>query len=272
MRYIDLAELSLPDGWYERAQAASDAVASGADPNDYGGVWRDLKDNMEAIFPSKKCWYCESIVDRADNAVDHFRPKNRVADAKNPHDGYRWLAFVKENYRYACTICNSKRKDIAQGTDGGKADLFPLQDETKRAYCCTDNIEMETPILLDPCDPFDWKLIGCKRENGKSCAASTNPQEVYRATESIGIYHLNYSATTNRRHSVAVAFLSEVEETKRQFEKVQEDPAAESDFKRVAAKVRRAIDRKSPHSGEMIYLLKLQRDDAHPWVQDIIDA
>lgn len=272
MRYIDLSELSLPEGWYDRARDAADAVAEGADPDDFGRVWRELKAYMGAIFPPKKCWYCESEVDRADNAVDHFRPKNRVGDATNPHDGYRWLAFVKDNYRYACTFCNSKRIDVAQGTSGGKADRFPLQDETKRAYSCADDIAEESPTLLDPCDPFDWKLIGCKRENGKACAASVNPQEIHRATESIKIYHLDYSATTNRRHTIAVALLSDVEEAKRRFNMVQGDPAAASDFKRVAEKVRRAISRKSPYSGEMIYLLKLQRSDDHPWIQDIIDA
>ena len=129
MRYIDKDELALPEGWLARAAAASAAVDAGADPNDHADVWRELKDALAALFPNKKCWYCESPVDRADNAVDHFRPKGRVSDAVNPHTGYRWLAFDRSNFRYACTFCNSRRKDVVNGTAGGKADRFPLLDE-----------------------------------------------------------------------------------------------------------------------------------------------
>jgi hypothetical protein len=267
MRYIDISVLVLPDGWYERAEAASVSVAAGADPNDHSEVWRELKDSMAKLFPPKKCWYCESEVDRSDNAVDHFRPKNRVSEAINPHDGYRWLAFVKENYRYACTFCNSKRKDIDSEVMGGKSDRFPLQDESKRAYCCTDDINKETPLLLDPCDPLEWRLIGCKRENGKICPASKDSKEIMRVNESVEIYHLNYGATVTRRHSVAVTLLADVEEAKQLFNATQKEL-----FKKFARKILKAINRESPYSGEMIYLLKLQRSDDHPWIQDLINA
>jgi hypothetical protein len=59
MRYIDQDELALPDGWLERAATAATAVAAGGDPNDHAEVWRDLKDALAALFPDKKCWYCE---------------------------------------------------------------------------------------------------------------------------------------------------------------------------------------------------------------------
>lgn len=133
MRYIDRAKLVKPAGWVARAQAASQAVADGEDPNDHSAVWRDLKNGLADLLHDK-CWYCESPVDRSDNAVDHFRPKNRVSDAGRPHTGYRWLAFDVNNFRYACTYCNSRRIDVDGDTAGGKADRFPLIDEAQRVY------------------------------------------------------------------------------------------------------------------------------------------
>lgn len=77
MRYVDIDEIELPTGWRTRAKNAAMEVEKGKDPNDYGHIWRELKDNL-AVLLNDKCWYCESIIDRSDNAVDHFRPKNRV--------------------------------------------------------------------------------------------------------------------------------------------------------------------------------------------------
>src|SRR5579862_926047 len=111
MRYIDPMRLRLPDGWLARAAKAAAAVLGGADPDDHAAIWKELKNELAELF-NDKCWYCEVSVPRSDNAVDHFRPKGRVSDAANKHNGYRWLAFEKSNYRYACTFCNSRRKDV----------------------------------------------------------------------------------------------------------------------------------------------------------------
>lgn len=267
MRYIDLEELALPVGWLDRAKAASDAVAAGDDPEDHRDIWKELKDALAALFPDKKCWYCESQVDRADNAVDHFRPKGRVSDASNPHNGYRWLAFDHRNYRYACTFCNSRRKGVENGTAGGKADRFPLLDETQRLYA-PGPLNQEQPKLLDPCDLEDWGLLGCQRENGKPCAASDDPVARKRAEESISVYHLDYQPTCNQRHACAVRLMADVEQAKLFFA----EPGMTDHFKTVARKIKRAVDRKSPFSGEMIYLLKGQRHADHPWIQKLLEA
>lgn len=273
MRYIDIDDLLLPDGWYVRADAATEAVANGADPNDHGQIWRDLKDHLADLFPEKKCWFCESEIDRSDNAVDHFRPKNRVSDAKNEHLGYRWLAFVKDNYRYACTFCNSKRKDMDTGETAGKSDRFPLLNESKRAYLSTDDWRKENPVLLDPCDPYDWKFIGCKRENGKPLPnAADGSNDFRRASESIEIYHLHYSATSRRRHTQSINLCNEVDEAKKKFSLAQFNSIYENDFKKSSKKLRKLIDRKSPFSGEMIYLLKTLRDPSHPWITTLIES
>jgi hypothetical protein len=267
MRYIDQDELALPEGWLAKATKASAALVAGAKPDEDASVWKELKDALAALFPEKKCWYCESPVDRADNAVDHFRPKGRVADAANPHAGYRWLAFDHRNYRYACTFCNSRRKDIENDTVGGKADRFPLLDETTRLYT-PGPLSQEKPILLDPCELNDWELIGCQRENGKPCAASQDAVERRRAEESIAIYHLNYEPTCKQRHAAAVRLMADVDQAKLFFGQ----PGMNDHFTATAKKVRRAIDRKAPFSGDMIFLLKGQRHADHPWIQKLLEA
>ncbi len=267
MRYIDLDAITLPEGWLERASAAAQAVQGGANPEDYSAVWRDLKHELSALFPEKKCWYCESPVDRADNAVDHFRPKGRVSDALRPHNGYRWLAFEWRNFRYACTFCNSRRKDVTHGTAGGKADRFPLLDESQRLYA-PGPLGQESPKLLDPCELSDWELIGCKQENGKPCPATDDPVDNMRAIESIEVYHLDYEPTCKQRHREAVQLMADIEIAKSLFAM----PHMNNEFKTLARKIRRAIDRRSPFSGDMIYLLKGQRAAEHPWIQKLIES
>lgn len=267
MRYIDQGDLRLPDGWLERAAEASRLVAEGADPNDHADIWRELKDCLAALFPEKKCWYCESPVDRADNAVDHFRPKGRVSDAATAHSGYRWLAFCHRNFRYACTFCNSRRKDILNGTVGGKADRFPLVEEANRLYA-PGPVTQEAPVLLDPCELDDWELLGCQQENGKPCPTSSNQSERLRAEESIAIYHLDYEPTCKQRHTAAVRLISDVEQAKRLFGQ----PGLNEEFSSVAKKIKRAISPKASYSGEMIFLLRGQRNADHPWIQKLLEA
>lgn len=270
MRYVDRSKLVKPLGWNQRAQAASQAVANGDDPNDHSAIWRELKSGLANLLHDK-CWYCESPVDRSDNAVDHFRPKNRVSDAVKPHPGYRWLAFDETNFRYACTYCNSRRKDQDGGTAGGKADRFPLINEAQRAYA-VGPVSAEQPLLLDPCEIADWRLLGCHQENGQPCATSTNPLSKQRAEESIEIYHLHYEPTCKRRHTIAVQLIADVDEGKRLFDLAAQDQTRAGDFKIVAARLRRAIDRDSPFSGDMHFLLRGQRSESHPWIQELLEA
>lgn len=270
MRYIDSTRLRLPDGWLERAAAAKIAVENGANPDDYARIWRELKDGLANLF-NDKCWYCEVSVPRSDNAVDHFRPKGRVRDAENEHRGYRWLAFEQSNFRYACTFCNSRRKDIEGDTAGGKADRFPLLDEARRVYE-PGAVTGERPILVDPCEVGDWLLLGCRKENGKPCATSDIPEQRQRADISIEIYHLHHEPTCKLRHSEAVKLLGDIEEAKALFIATQSDALQEPAFKRVAARILKSIHVDSAFSGEMRFLLSGERDMAHSWIQTLLET
>ncbi|WP_336033135.1 hypothetical protein [Acinetobacter bereziniae] len=268
MRYVQCSKLSKPTGWGERARVATEAVRAGADPNNYSNIWRELKDGLASLLHDK-CWYCESPVDRSDNAVDHFRPKNRVSDAINEHKGYKWLAFEPSNFRYACTFCNSRR--LGGNTSGGKADRFPLIDEASRVYI-EGSIDQEFPMLLDPCELADWTLLGCHQENGLPCATSADTISRARAEVSIEVYHLDYEPTCKRRHAVAVQLMADMDEAKQLFEILTQNPSRRGDFMRVAERLKKTIDREAPFSGEMHFLMRGQRHSAHPWIQVLLEA
>ena len=99
MREINIDNLELPDGWVIRAQAAIQADVG--QMQNHASVWQECKEPLKSLS-NDKCFYCETIQERSDDAVDHFRPKSL----------YPWSAFKISNYRFSCTYCNSRRRDI----------------------------------------------------------------------------------------------------------------------------------------------------------------
>ena len=87
MRYINTSHLAdkLPDTWASRASTAKNLVSSATTTNrasvinTNGHLWREIKPELGSLS-NRNCWYCESKSDRADNAVDHFRPKNEILE------------------------------------------------------------------------------------------------------------------------------------------------------------------------------------------------
>jgi hypothetical protein len=283
LRYVDVDALRTECGWLGEAKEATRAVLEdGAAPDDYGQVWRDLKVKLAELLHDK-CWFCETPVPRSDNAVDHFRPKGRVGDAAHEHAGYRWLAFERGNFRYACTFCNSRRIDVEHGTAGGKADRFPLLDEAARVYevdaalidfdDLLNTVQAERPAILDPCNHEDWDLLGCMRESGHPCPASQEQVAVSRVSTSIDVYHLDHEPTCKQRHRAAVGFLDAVRDAKAAFLNIDVNaPQTETAFSRIAKRILRMIEKAAPYSGEMIFLLRGQRSAEHPWIQRLLEV
>lgn len=180
--------------WKEKLAEAIDRMET---------VWQDrgLKQAlMDASFG--KCWYCEAkVAQRADNAVDHFRPKSRVAEDQT-HPGYWWLACDMGNYRFACQFCNSARR--TQETSGGKQDHFPLWDEKRRVRQRSEPLVGEQPLLLDPTRADDLRLMTFGRD-GKPAprfCKDSNPYLHARAEASIRHYHLDRPELNNDRQAV----------------------------------------------------------------------
>jgi uncharacterized protein (TIGR02646 family) len=100
-----------------------------------------------------KCCFCEKNQKDENGAVEHFRPKagyhsDRKEKLKKP--GYYWLGYEWSNLFFVCSGCNSKMH---------KGNLFPLEDETKRAKSHHDDINEETPLLINPEDDPRKQII-----------------------------------------------------------------------------------------------------------------
>jgi uncharacterized protein (TIGR02646 family) len=243
----DLVREKLPDGWEERAQEAADAVTAArpddraAEINRRSAVWQELKETLKGVS-QRKCWYCESVDARSDNAVDHFRPKNTVAECAD-HHGYWWLAFNWENYRFCCTFCNCRRIDQTKETGGGKADHFPLWHEERRAKTATDDLANEEPLLLDPAVPADpgflWfdetgqampNPVFCGNVDGYACK---------RAGASMQFYHLNHTDIVERRKALCADVRRRAAEADRYFQKYDAgDGTAREAFENTVAGLR----------------------------------
>lgn len=227
MRYIDVSNLELPVGWEDKACAARVAVASASEEQRSkeitakARIWGELKDAL-SILSIGKCWYCESREVRSDCAVDHYRPKNRVAECEN-HPGYWWLAFEKANYRFSCTFCNSRRKDQDNNTSGGKQDCFPIYDESMRARCEADRIEDEQPMLLDPFCPADPPLLWFD-EDGKATINSNLAKSDYnkqRVVKSIELLHLNHTRIKEQRLGIVNYLKRKLANADRQYTRLE---------------------------------------------------
>lgn len=163
-------------------------------------LWSELKDILSSQN-NLKCWYCESLELRSDKPVDHFRPKNRVAEAGD-HGGYWWLAFDWGNYRFSCIYCNSRR--IFTDTNGGKQDHFPLFEPPVRAMLPGEE-SREVVVLLDPCNCNDVKKITYNIEgNPVPSSSDTKSRDFERAQRSIHLYHLDHTHTCRARKQIRI--------------------------------------------------------------------
>lgn len=151
--------------WLARAEAATrQALQDGRRHNPDDGVYAaaEVRRALEKLFHGK-CAYCECRLSRWDWKVEHFRPKKRVFERRD-HPGYYWLCYDWQNLFPACTFCNEYRRarptwSGRPGTAGGKADKFPLSDESSRVMSGPSTIRRlrkglrgEKRLLLNPCE------------------------------------------------------------------------------------------------------------------------
>lgn len=112
----------------------------------------NAKQVKEALLRAQhnKCCYCESKYSAINLAVEHFRPKSGVRQArgdKEEHPGYYWLAYKWDNLLLSCHTCNSVYKRT----------LFPLANPHHRARSHHHDISLEQPLFVNPAqqDPRD---------------------------------------------------------------------------------------------------------------------
>jgi hypothetical protein len=132
-----------------------------------------------------KCWYSESKENASAYHVDHFRPKGRVKEIDGKYrEGYWWLAFRWENYRISGQLLNVKKQDV-----------FPLSPYGHPAKAFDDKgLELESPILIDPCDEDDAGLISFNEGGEAACADGIDDDDKVRVETTIEAYGLNSCA------------------------------------------------------------------------------
>lgn len=166
---------------------------------------------LEKLFIGK-CAYCETrygTVHPID--VEHWRPKAEVEipGQEDPAPGYEWLAADWHNLLPSCIDCNRQRGqhviELAQGqlVQGkrkmGKGNLFPLINEAQRARRPGDRLDLEKPLLINPCleDPAAYFEYTDQAVIVPLAALDNGARQ--RALESIRIYALNRKGLVDAR-------------------------------------------------------------------------
>lgn len=156
-----------------------------------GHIWRRFGRYLSAMSYGK-CWYSESKDAHAFMDVDHFRPKKsakRSEDATD--DGYPWLAFDWENFRYSSQRSNRLSTDEVTQETHGKGDWFPLMANSKTATWADRCVAEERPMLLDPTRLEDVRLIEVKASGlmgpSRLCMGEAQRERVNRSIKLLGL-------------------------------------------------------------------------------------
>lgn len=156
-------------------------------------IWRAFARYLSAMSHGK-CWYSESNDPQSFFDVDHFRPKKAAKRSDTSEDdGYPWLAFSLENFRYSAGRSNRLSTDEVTQEVVGKGSWFPLFEGSPCATWDDRCLECEDLILLDPTIRNDVSLMDINPEDGRavSSAICVGEKKRLRATRSIEIYGLN---------------------------------------------------------------------------------
>lgn len=287
MRFVDNTFINLPVNWEDKAEAATNELLAGnIVADDRSAIWKELKESLETLS-NGRCWYCETNIPRADNAVDHYRPKGKVqgvaltADGKSltrfditpEHSGYKWAAFNPENFRFSCQHCNEYRKDL-QGTAGGKWNYFPLVNEAQRAYEVLDE-DNEVPVLLDPCKRLDWRLLSYDKSGVPFSRFEEGSPEDIKVKLSIRLYHLDQNRLNEGRIAQWKLFKPLIDEAKKWYlKKLRQDQGADACFEKELRKIGQWFHPKSKNTylGFLVYQLEQDKnkDLLHPWIGELI--
>ncbi|WP_244471899.1 hypothetical protein [Rhizobium phaseoli] len=177
----------------ERAQAALETLPP-ADRMAFiekkAHVWRGFKKYLSKMSYGK-CWYSESPDPQSFFDVDHFRPKSEAKRSETITDeGYPWLAFNWDNFRYSAGRSNRLSTDEETDETAGKSSWFPLIDGSVVASWDDRRVADERPLLIDPTDQDDARLIKVDT-NGRIAPSrfcvGTNKKRVTASTKLYGL-------------------------------------------------------------------------------------
>jgi len=258
MRRIDLNKLKPEPIWDTSAAQEQQQINEGIkEAKDLSYVWSAAKPRLKELSFGK-CWYCETRENRSDDAVDHFRPKSI----------YPWFACDINNFRYACTFCNSIRKNVETGKSGGKGNHFPLLE----GHLATNLAErdLEKHVLIDPCKGADVGLLDFTDDGRPRAKHPDAKVRNHRAVESIKAYHLNHPELVETRRQLALEISSWVKGANLAYEELDQDNQEKHEmFSTFAESIGRAIASDAPFS---VFAKKIVKGYSHySWIEEILD-
>jgi len=265
MRYIDISKIELPEGWKEKADSLTKQLmeASSDDTRnaiiDKNQIWKELFIPLNNLS-NGKCWYSEALDVMSDRDIDHFRPKGKAKNidgiSRLDEEGYWWLCYDYENYRFSSQYSNELRKDKfnTEKETGGKWFYFPLFENStvaKNKVRCKD----EEIMLLDPCDEDDPTLLtfdskGKAIPNSSALLKETDKRRVHA---SIKLYNLDHTPLEELRERTW-AFCQRMIDEIRSISSNPEGTSI-SDINRVRflkGEIRRIMNKKEPLSAVVI--------------------
>lgn len=259
MRRIDLHKLNPSQNWRARALSKQTDIDNNViEAKAVSAIWSELKPQLKDLSHDK-CWYCESREDRSDNAVDHFRPKSL----------YPWFALDYENFRFACTFCNSIRKNPETGESEGKGDHFPLIRGARAANRVQRNTEQY--LLIDPCKTTDISLLDFY-DDGRPRAKYPNvPIKNERVVRSIKYYHLDHPDLNEARRQLALDIRDWVETGDELYPELNTGKASVAKaFETNLDNIARAVASDAPFSVFAKKMVKGYQD--REWIEDLLEC
>jgi uncharacterized protein (TIGR02646 family) len=174
---------------------------------------REVKKALTELFHGK-CAYCEAKVTATGPVdIEMYRPKGGVVESPE-HPGYWWLAMVWDNLLASCADCNRVRDH--DGVKLGKANRFPLDDESTRAFNPSDDLGREAPLLLDPCTDFP-------EEHLVFDAQGTVVSDTKRGQTTITVLGLNRPALVASRQRAALTIQTHLKHIDTLFKNAQKN-------------------------------------------------
>lgn len=250
--------MTLPDGWQDKARKLNDKLRAAKTPQERSAIfdkhplWKDLLVPLSKLS-NQKCWYSEAKEVMSDRDVDHFRPKNMAMNEdKSPRDGYWWIAYDWENYRFSSIYCNRERDDKFDETKGvgGKGCYFPLFPNSPIATS-KKRLSDEDIMLLDPTDEDDPGLLTFDKD-GKAIPNTSKPKGKKRVEISIKFYHLDHTPLEEVRMEVwnkCQRFIDEIESIEADEEQSISDKAH---IKFLKGQIKAMMDKKEEFSAVAI--------------------
>lgn len=154
-------------------------------------VWTGFKKYLSKMSYGK-CWYSESPDPQSFFDVDHFRPKAEAqrGDEGAKDEGYPWLAFDWDNFRYSAGRSNRHSTDEDTEEVVGKGSWFPLCPGSPCATWEDRAVAAEKPVLLDPTNVGDMRLVkigssGAVEPSG--ICVGTNRERVAKSVKYYGL-------------------------------------------------------------------------------------